>query len=352
MGGGTGTGASPIVASIAKEMGILTIGIVTYPFDFEQESKQSLANEGIKELGENVDALIVIKNEALNSFYPDLELDNAFAKVDDVLLIAAKSIAEIITLESIMNVDFNDVDTILRDSGTAIIGSGEAEGDDRAENAVMAAVNSPLLDTNSIYGAGKVLFFVSYSHEKKLSVKELNAITEVLANKTCNMKDTLIWGHGYDDTLGGKVRVTVIATHLLPRAPETIVNIPYNKNDEETLGRTNQRPTTPYNNPQYSPPPTSNPYAEQDNERPLFPPIREDRTNNYDSKRGQTPDNRIPDNNELRGKTEEEILKYLAQPPYMRNKVLQERRGEISNYQAGANGRIECQPAFLSSVAD
>jgi len=161
MGGGTGTGASPIIANLAKEMKILTVGIVTYPFKFEQESKRKLADEGIKELSQNVDALIVIKNEALKSFYPDLKLSNAFAKVDDVLLIAARSIAELITLESIINVDFNDVKTILQDSGTALIGSGEAEGEDRALKAVEAAINSPLLDQNSIYGAEKLLFFIS-----------------------------------------------------------------------------------------------------------------------------------------------------------------------------------------------
>ena len=343
MGGGTGTGASPIVASIAKEMGILTIGIVTYPFHFEQKSKLKIANEGIRELGANVDALIVIKNEALKSFYPDFKINNAFAKVDDVLLIAAKSIAELITLESIINVDFNDVDTILRDSGTAIIGSGEAEGEDRAEKAIEAAVNSPLLDTNSIHGAKKVLFFVSYSHEHELSVNELGIITDMLENMTCSMEDTFIWGHGYDDSLAGKVRITVIATDLHHRAPEIFKKSKYN---EEPRGKMDENPE------HFKTPQATNPSSDQPSERPLFPPTTGNNTNNFDNKPEQITETRIPDNNELRNKTEEEILRYLSLPPYLRNKVMQGHKTEISNFQASSNGKIERQPSYLSNLAD
>jgi len=347
MGGGTGTGASPIVASIAREMGILTIGIVTYPFDFEQESKQKIAEEGIGELRDNVDALIVIKNEALNSFYPDLELDNAFAKVDDVLLIAAKSIAELITLESIMNVDFNDVDTILRDSGTAIIGSGEAEGEDRAEKAAEAAVNSPLLDTNSVYGAGKVLFFVSYGHAKKLSVRELNAITEVLANKTCNMKETLIWGHGYDDTLGEKVRVTVIATHLLPRSP---ITPRISKHNEEPGKWTDENQNGIFDKPQKT--------AGQS----LFPPmpgntVKNSYTPEHASEQTQpepTAGRAINDlnNYELRNLPEEKMREMLEEPAYRRNKTMQDHKIEVSSYHVERSGLMEFKPSFLKDTAD
>ena len=336
MGGGTGTGASPIVASIAKEMGILTVGIVTYPFDFEQESKQKLADDGIHELSDNVDALIVIKNEALNSFYPELELDNAFAKVDDVLLIAAKSIAELITVESSMNVDFNDVDTILRSSGTAIIGSGEAEGEGRAEAAAEAAVSSPLLDTNSVYGAGKVLFFVSYSRNKKLSIKELNSITEVLANKTCNMKDTLIWGHGYDDSLDEKVRVTVIATHLHPRAPK--INKKF-KHDEESGGCV-----------------AEDRGSEQTTEKSLFPPMTETDSkfsSEHTQEQPASTINRTLNNDDLRKLTEKEMIQHLEVPAYQRNKVMQEHKNkiEISDFQARSSGIVEHTANYLSNVA-
>ena len=212
MGGGTGTGASPIVADIARSMGILTVGIVTYPFDFEGESKFKVADEGINELRQNVDALIVIKNELLKSYYSDLTLSNAFAKSDDVLLVAAKSIAELITIHGSMNVDFNDVKTILEDSGTAIIGAGIAEGENRAREAAEAAIASPLLDQKSIYGAEKALLFISYSSENEITMEELTEITKCLEEATCNLREKLIWGHGADESLGNKVRVTVIAT--------------------------------------------------------------------------------------------------------------------------------------------
>jgi cell division protein FtsZ len=359
MGGGTGTGASPIVASIAKEMGILTIGIVTYPFHFEQKSKLRVADEGIRELGDNVDALIVIKNEALKSFYPDLKINNAFTKVDDVLLIAAKSIAEVITVESIINVDFNDVDTILRNSGTAIIGSGEAEGEDRAERAIEAAVNSPLLDTNTIHGARKVLFFLSYSHEYELSIEELGNITDMLENKTCSMEEMLIWGHGYDDSLGGKVRVTVIATDLQHRVPEFGYRSGHN---QEPIGQIPNGQIPNEKMPNVSQPIVNQTPERPASERPLFPPTTlfpasENGTGKINAQFVQTPPAapapRIPTNEELRGKTEEEMTTYFSQTPYQRNKMMQEhRKEEVSNYQAVGNGTINFQASYLSNVAD
>ena len=233
MGGGTGTGASPIVADIARSMGILTVGIVTYPFDFEGESKFKVADEGIDELRQNVDALIVIKNELLKTYYPDLTLSNAFAKSDDVLLVAAKSIAELITIHGSMNVDFNDVKTILENSGTAIIGAGIGEGENRAKEAAEAAIASPLLDQKSIYGAEKALLFISYGSAHEITMEELSEITTCLEQATCNLRSKLIWGHGADDSLDDKVRVTVIATgfhETAPKKPE-IANLQNNEND-------------------------------------------------------------------------------------------------------------------------
>jgi len=318
MGGGTGTGASPIVASIARDLGILTVGIVTYPFKFEQESKRRLADEGIKELSQNVDALIVIKNEALKSFYPDLTLSNAFAKVDDVLLIAAKSIAEIITLESLINVDFNDVNTILKNSGTALIGSGEAEGEDRALKAVEAAINSPLLDQNSIYGAEKLLFFVSYHNDNQLTINELDRITEELENKTCTPSEMLIWGHGIDNSLENKVRITVIATGLHNHAGS---GTSFTKEKPQK-----ERITTPYN------------------EIVVTPKVEEAKivTSIFDT---------LPDNNQLRGKSEDEVTEYLNTPAYYREQQLKKHE-ELSNYRAGQYG-LECTiPTFLNNAVD
>jgi cell division protein FtsZ len=319
MGGGTGTGASPIIASIARDLGILTVGIVTYPFKFEQESKRKFADEGVKELSQNVDALIVIKNEALKSFYPDLKLSNAFAKVDDVLLIAAKSIAELITLESIINVDFNDVKTILQDSGTALIGSGEAEGEERALKAIDAAINSPLLDQNSIYGAEKLLFFVSYSDEKPLTINELDIITEELENKTCTPSEMLIWGHGIDNSLNNKVRITVIATGL-----------------HNNAGIGKKQPLI---------------QEKLSSEQVIVP--NNEKTINIENKIVENLSDNFPDNNQLRGKTDEEISKYFDRPAIYREQQLKKHStDEISNYRAGVNG-LECTaPAFLNNAVD
>jgi cell division protein FtsZ len=339
MGGGTGTGASPIVANIAKELDILTIGIVTYPFKFEQKDKFDIANEGIRELSQNVDALIIIKNEALKSFYPDLKLSNAFAKVDDVLLIAAKSIAELITLESIINVDFNDVKTVLKNSGTVLIGSGEAEGEDRALKSVESAINSPLLDQNSIYGAENLLFFISYSSENEATISELDKITEELGNKTCSSCKKLIWGHGFDDSLGDKIRITVIATGLHNNAgaigSKSFSNSNSNSSSKQE-NQENQQVKISYD--MNSPVKTENEAAEK---------------NVIQYSVGT-----IPDNNELRRKSEDEMAEYLNIPAYYREKKLnsfdknEKEKEEISKYKAGSNG-LECGvPSFLNSVVD
>jgi cell division protein FtsZ len=333
MGGGTGTGASPIVANIAKELDILTIGIVTYPFKFEQKDKFDLANEGIRELSQNVDALIIIKNEALKSFYPDLKLSNAFAKVDDVLLIAAKSIAELITLESIINVDFNDVKTVLKNSGTVLIGSGEAEGEDRALKSVESAINSPLLDQNSIYGAENLLFFISYSDENEATINELDKITEELSNKTCSTCKKLIWGHGFDNSLGDKIRITVIATGL--------------HNHAESGNKSFSKREDPEDNKQVK--------ISYDMNQPVQPK-EEEKTDNTNMI--TYPSKKIPDNNELRGKSEDEMTEYLNVPAYYREKKLRSfdknvnDEEEISNYKAGSNGLEYTVPSFLTSAVD
>ena len=303
MGGGTGTGASPIVADIARSLGILTVGIVTYPFDFEGESKFKAADEGIVELRQNVDALIVIKNELLKSYYPDLTISNAFAKSDDVLLVAAKSIAELITIHGNMNVDFNDVKTILENSGTAIIGAGIAEGENRAREAAEAAIASPLLEQKSIYGAEKGLLFISYGSEHEPTMDELTEITDCLEEATCNLRSKLIWGHGADESLGNKIRVTVIATGFHENAPEKLHREPVG---EVAESRIDVRETD-------EDPEDSQPSFEPD----FVPEDTESAPAMHVTSPGVRREHYI-DNNHLRGMSDVETETYLNEPAYKR----------------------------------
>ncbi len=212
MGGGTGTGAAPVVAKIAKEKGILTVGIVTIPFECEGRRRKQQAEKGIKELGENVDALIVISNDKLREEYGNMILTDAFHKADEVLLTAAKGIAEIITVPGYINVDFRDVDTVMRNSGKAIMGMGMARGENRAEEALEMALNSPLLNDNDITGAKNLLIRItSAPGENEIKLDEATSIIELAQDRCGNISD-VIWGNGYDDSLGDSISITVIAT--------------------------------------------------------------------------------------------------------------------------------------------
>jgi cell division protein FtsZ len=208
MGGGTGTGAAPVVAKIAKELNILTVAIVTTPFMFEGNHRYQHAMTGIEELRQNVDALLVIHNEKLFDLYPDLKLSNAFSIVDDVLLTAAKGIAEIITIPGVVNVDFEDVKTVMKDSGIALMGTGYAEGENRAIKSLETAIHSPLLSEISITGAQNVLLYISYG-SNELTIREFNEMTSYLKNETGGAN--VIWGNSYNPELNG-VQVTIIAT--------------------------------------------------------------------------------------------------------------------------------------------
>lgn len=210
MGGGTGTGAAPEIARQAREMGILTIGIVTVPFSFEGKKKIEQAMAGIDELEEYVDALLIIANEKLRDIYGDLKLSDAFSKADDVLTIAAKSIAEIITVKGYVNVDFADVESVMRSSGVALMGAAEAEGDDRALEALENALVSPLLNSHDIRGASNILLNILYG-EKEVTMDEISLITDSLQEKV-GRDVNVIWGAGKDEVLGAKLRVAVIAT--------------------------------------------------------------------------------------------------------------------------------------------
>lgn len=209
MGGGTGTGAAPEIAKQARELGILTIGIVTLPFSFEGRRKMEQAMDGIDELEQYVDALLIIKNDKLKDIYGDLRLSEAFAMADNVLTIAAKSIAEIITFKGYVNVDFADVDGVMRNSGVALMGAAEAEGENRAMQALEDALVSPLLNSHDIRGASNILLNMLYG-EKEVTMDEITLITEGLQERVGGNVN-VIWGAGKDETLGDKLRVAVIA---------------------------------------------------------------------------------------------------------------------------------------------
>lgn len=210
MGGGTGTGAAPVIAKAAKEMGLLTVAIVTLPFRFEGNQRFQQAIQGINELKENVDSLLIINNEKLREIYGNLGLSQAFSMADNVLAMAAKGIAEIITVHGYINVDFADVQTVMSNSGVAIMGSGIADGNERALKAIQQALTSPLLNNNDITGAKSILLNIT-SGVNEITMDEVGVITDYVTQSVS--KDALIiWGTGIDINLGDKVGVTIIAT--------------------------------------------------------------------------------------------------------------------------------------------
>ena len=241
MGGGTGTGAAPVVARIARELGILTVGIVTLPFSFEGKRRQQQALEGIAELRKNVDALLVISNDKLREEYGNMKLTEAFKKADDVLKIAAKGIAEIITVTGYVNVDFEDVNNVMRDSGKAIMGSGYAVGEDRALRAVEEAVHSPLLDDSDITGAKNILVYIT-SGTEEVKLDEVTEINEYVQDATGKVSE-IIWGNGEDMSLEDGLRVTLIATGFGEDEEQTEVHKVYTfadnkiKDPEKELAR-------------------------------------------------------------------------------------------------------------------
>jgi cell division protein FtsZ len=210
LGGGTGTGAAPVIAKATRERGILTIGIVTLPFRFEGNKRVNQALIGLQEMSQYVDSLLVIDNEKLREVYGDLTLSNAFSKADDILTVAAKGIAEIITIKGYVNVDFADVKTVMKNSGVALMGSASAEGEDRALRAIKEALSSSLLNSSDIIGAKNILLNFS-SGVSEITMEEVSLINEYVQRAAGNNAD-LIWGNCVDASLGNKISVTVIAT--------------------------------------------------------------------------------------------------------------------------------------------
>ena len=210
MGGGTGTGAAPVIAKLSKDMGILTGGIVSVPARFEGPKRLDQARDGLRRLKDHVDCLIVIDNEKIKSIYGSQTISQAFAKANDVLNIAAKGIAEIITLPGYINVDFADVRTVMTDSGVAIMGAAQASGEDRAIRAITEALESPLLNNNDILGAKDILLNIT-SGTDEITMDEMSQITSHIIRKVGN-NAAVIWGVGTDPDLGDAVSVTIIAT--------------------------------------------------------------------------------------------------------------------------------------------
>ena len=225
MGGGTGTGAAPVIAKAAKDKGMLTIGVVTVPFTTEGTQRISQANEGVMKMREAVDALLVINDDKLIEF-DDCTFSNAFQKADEVVVTATKGIAEIITRHGHVNVDFRDVNSVMKDSGVALLGSGEASGEGRDIKAITEALDSPLLHDNDIKGAKNILLNITTpSGEHELTMKEFGNITKHLT-KVAGQGTNVIWGTCYDNNLGESIRTTVIATGFhhddkpMPTPPE------------------------------------------------------------------------------------------------------------------------------------
>ena len=222
MGGGTGTGAAPVIAKAARELGILTVGIVTLPFKAEGKIRAKHAQEGIEQLRQHVDSLLIINNENIQEIYGKLALTEAFGKADDILATAAKGIAEIITREGVVNVDFADVKTVMSNSGVALMGSGRASGEGRAQKVADLSLSSPLLNHNYITGAKNILLNITSGHDE-ITLEETYQITEYIQGKAGN-EANIIWGAGYNQALGSDIEVTIIATGFDLDANNAILN--------------------------------------------------------------------------------------------------------------------------------
>lgn len=245
MGGGTGTGAAPVIARIAKDIKleieeeddpgqILVVAVVTTPFLFEGNHRIRQAYEGVEELRKYVDSILVINNEKLRT-YGNLVMSDAFSMANDVLLTAVKGIAELITLNAYVNLDFRDVNTVMEHSGTALMGIGEGEGENRALQAVEQATTSVLLNDNDIAGAKHVLLYFSYGTENEITMDEMGVVTDYITQKTGSQETNVIWGTGFDDSLGAKVKITLIATGFESKAQE----------DPKVITLSPEKPATP-----------------------------------------------------------------------------------------------------------
>lgn len=256
MGGGTGTGAAPVIARIAKEMQILTIGIVTKPFRFEGPRKNASADKGIAEMRQYCDTVIEILNDKIRELFGNMSMNQAFAQADHILSTSAKSLSEIITVPGIINVDFKDIETTMKESGTAVMGSAMAKGDNRALKAVMDAISSPLLNNNDIAGATKILLAINSGHAPELTMDEFDQITEFISQRAGHGAD-FIFGTSMDPELGDTIQVTVVATgfnhEAMAAAQEPkVVDLVQRPGVDEHFGQTTSAPL-PTQDPQPAP---------------------------------------------------------------------------------------------------
>jgi len=240
MGGGTGTGAAPVIAQAANELDILTVGIVTIPFGFEGRKRNKLAMQGIEEMKKYVDTILIISNDKLRELHGNLKLSEAFSEADSILATAAKGIAEIITVTGYINVDFEDVKTVMKNSGVAIMGAGIAEGENRAIEAAEMALNSPLLNDNDIHGASDMLLYIATGTENEIEMDEVSEITDYIVDHAGEQCD-VIWGSGTDKKLGNSISITLIATGFdrEEKAPEPVAKTKTHPLNEEVVLKTN-----------------------------------------------------------------------------------------------------------------
>lgn len=236
MGGGTGTGAAPVIARTAKEMGILTVGIITIPFKFEGRRRLLNAMEGMQRMRESVDAIVVISTDRFRELYGNLGLKAGFSKGDEILAMAAKGIAEIITGDGYVNVDMNDVRTVMTNSGDALMGLAKASGPDRAKTAIMEALNSPLLINNSIEKAQNVLLNISYSSEHEVTIEETDFICQYVQDQIEGHGANLIWGASINDDLGEDLNVTVVVTGMNVRESDLTGDVQMQQPQNSSFG--------------------------------------------------------------------------------------------------------------------
>lgn len=297
MGGGTGTGAAPVIAKVAKELGILTIGIVTKPFRFEGPRKNAAADKGIGEMRQYCDTVIEILNDKIRELFGNMPMNQAFSQADQILSTSAKSLSEIITVPGIINVDFKDIETTMKDSGTAVMGSALAKGENRALKAVQEAISSPLLNSNEIDGATKVLLAVSYGHAPELTMDEFYDITNFIDERTRGKAD-VIFGTSMDPELGEFIQVTVIATGF-----ENDTELVHGKGSkvEVLTTRSGVADTHFGNSPEIrQPEPIQQPYSPQPaqpvNQPVQQPPVNQPVYNQPSYVTAQTPQNQTPQN--------------------------------------------------------
>ncbi len=269
MGGGTGTGAAPVIAEIARELGVLTVAIVTAPFGFEGPRKKKHAEAGLNALREICDTVLVISNDKLMEIYGNLKMSEAFAQADNILTTAAKGIAEMITVPHIVNVDFEDVKTVMRNSGAAVMGSGKAEGENRAIRAAQEALNSPLLNNKSIFGAQKILLSIMSGEKAEIQMDEFQNITSYIQEKV-GETDVFIFGTGTDNTLGEAIRVTIIATGFKDDEAETEKKNTYQSNPKKDTQNQPENQNTVVFNVNSKPPITQASHQPEEKEEPII----------------------------------------------------------------------------------